>query len=130
MRFDTLRIVVLVLLNFSLAACITLPGHRQIIDEGDFYLRIETPNKAAKNLIRFNAEKTGIAYLPARSEIELVVVDVQGKHEMKVKRSKDAIVYQYKLNGRRTPFGAEQQEWFASLVPEIISRTGLQAGPH
>ena len=57
-------------------------------------------------------------------------MDVQGKHEMKVKRSRDAIVYQYKLNGRSTPFGTEQQEWFASLVPEIISRTGLQAGTH
>ena len=60
LRLDNSRIVVLVLLSFSLLGCITLPGHRQIIDERDFYLRIETPNKAAKNLIRFNAEKPAL----------------------------------------------------------------------
>jgi hypothetical protein len=61
--------------------------------------------------------------------MELVVADDQGRHDLKIKSSKGTIVYKYRLNGRRKQFGTEQQEWFASLVPNIISKTGLKYGP-
>lgn len=127
--FKTFRPFILVVLSLSLSACITLPGHRQTIDEGDFYLHITAPDRATKELSRFNAEQTGIAHLPEKTEMELVVVDVQGKHELDITSSTDAIIYDYTLNGRPVEFGTEQQEWFASQVPKIISKTGLQYGP-
>lgn len=122
------RIAIIVLLGFSLSACITLPGHRQTIDEGDFYLHVTAPNKATKNQIRFNTEKTDLAYLPPKAKIELEIVDDQGKHELNIKSSKDIIIYKYKLDGRKIPFGTEQQEWFASQVPKIIDKSGLKYG--
>ena len=33
-----------------------------------------------------------------------------------------SIVYHYKLNGRKTTFGAKEKEWFASQVPLIIEK--------
>lgn len=129
LSLDKWRIVVPVLLGLALSACITLPGHRQTIDEGDFYLHVAAPNRSTKGLIRFNAEQTDIAYLPAGTEIELVVVDDQGKHELDITSPTDAVVYDYRLNGRRIQFGKEQQEWFASQVPRIITKTGLKSGP-
>jgi len=129
LALNKFRITIFVLLCISLSACITLPGHRQTIDEGDFYLHITAPNKAIKSLIRFNTEKTDIAYIPSKAKMELVVADDQGRHDLKIKSSKGTIVYKYRLNGRRKQFGTEQREWFASLVPKIISKTGLKYGP-
>jgi len=130
LEFKIVRLVLLVLLSLSLSACITLPGHRQTIDEGDFYLHITAPDRATKELTRFNAEQTGIAHLPDKTKMELVVVDLQGRHELNITGSTDAIIYDYALNGRHSEFGAEQQEWFASQVPKIVSRTGLQYGSY
>lgn len=127
--FKSIRLVTLVVLSLCLSACITLPGHRQTIDEGDFYLQITAPNKATKSLTRFNADQTDIVHLPEKTEIELVVLDGQGKHELKISSSNDAIIYDYALNGRHLDFGEKQREWFASQVPRIITRTGLQYGP-
>lgn len=117
------------LLGLSLSACITLPGHRQTIDEEGFYLHLTAPDSATRGLIRFNAEQTDLAHMPARTKIELVVSDVQGEHDLEITGSLDTIAYDYRLNGRRVEFGAEQQAWFASQVPEIISRTGLKSAP-
>jgi len=126
---DKARVVILALLCLLLSACITLPGHRQTVDEGDFYVHITAPDRVTKGLIRFNAEQTDIARLPAKAEIELVVVDVQGKHELDISGPTEAIDYDYTLNGRRMEFGTAQQEWFASQVPRIITKTGLKHGP-
>jgi starvation-inducible outer membrane lipoprotein len=129
LAFKTFRIAILVILSLSLLACITLPGHRQTIDEEDFYIHITAPDRATKELTRFNAEQTGIAYLPEKTEIELVVVDIRGRHQLDIRSSPDTIIYDYRLNGRKVEFGNEQQEWFASQVPRIISKTGLKQGP-
>lgn len=128
LALNKFRIAIFVLLSLSLSACITLPGHRQTIDEGHFYLHITAPNKETKSLIRFNAEKTEIVYLPSKAEMEIKVVDDLGRHDLRIKCTRNTIVYNYKLDGRKIPFGAEQQEWFASLVPKIISKSGLKYG--
>lgn len=129
LSFKSTRLVILVVLSLCVSACITLPGHRQTIDEEDFFIHITAPNSATKSLTRFNAEQTDINYLPRKTEIELVVMDSQGKHELNISSSNGAIIYDYALNGRHLEFGKKQREWFASQVPRIISETGLQYGP-
>lgn len=124
----TIRLVILFVLSLCLLACITPPGSRQTVDEEDFYIHITAPNSATKSLTRFNAEQTDIAYLPAKTEIELVVTDGQGKHELNLSSANGVIIYDYALNGRHLEFGKEQREWFASQVPRIISETGLRYG--
>jgi len=122
------RMLILASLSLALAACITLPGHRQTIDEDNFFLHIRAPSKDIKNEIRFNSEKTDFLYLPERVRIELVVADNLGKHQLKIKKDEESIVYNYRLNGRKTTFGAKEKEWFASQVPIIIDKTNLKYG--
>jgi len=119
------RMMILALLGLSLSGCITLPGHRQTIDDEGFYLHLTAPYRATRGLIRFNADQTGLFHMPAGTRIELVVSDLQGEHDLEITGSPDAITYDYRLNGRRIEFGTEQQAWFASQVPGIIRRTGL-----
>lgn len=122
------RMLILASLSLTLSACITLPGHRQTIDEDNFFLHITAPNKNIKNQIRFNSEKTDLLYIPERVRIELVVADSLGKHQLKIKNHDESIVYNYRLNGRKTPFGTKEKKWLASQVPIIIDKTNLKYG--
>lgn len=120
------RLIILAGLSLVLAACITLPGHRQIIDEEGFYLKISAPSKAVKRDIRFNQEKTDLIHLPDNTRIELKVSGTLGSRQLFIRRSDASIVYRYRLNGRQGEFGAAERKWFASQVPKIISKAGLQ----
>jgi len=110
----------------SLSACITLSGHRQIIDEDEFFLKITAPNKLIKHQIRFNPERTDLVHLPEGARIELVTSDTSGRRQLIIKRSGTSVIYNYRLNGRKTEFGTEEREWFASQLPKIISKTSLK----
>jgi len=123
------RLILLASLSLLLSACLTLPGHRQIIDEEGFYLKITAPNKAVKRNIRFNSEETGLTHLPEGARIELEVSDTLGERQLIITGSDTSITYKYRLNGRRAEFGAPEQEWFASQVPRIIDKSGLQSSP-
>ncbi|HAW93210.1 MAG: hypothetical protein CML22_05860 [Rheinheimera sp.] len=101
-----------------------MPGHRQTIDEENFFLRISAPNLAIKNEIRFNAEKTELLFLPENAQIELVVADKTGKHQLMMKKHQESVVYIYRLNGRKTMFGVKEKEWLASQIPIIIDKAG------
>lgn len=123
------RALIVVLLTLAFSACVTLPGHRQIIDEDGFYVYVKAPNKATKGEIHFNVEKTELLYLPAATYIELVVDDAKGQHHLNISSLNGEILYEYAVNGRQVSFGAEEQSWFASLIPEIISKTDLNYRP-
>ncbi|WP_083923102.1 hypothetical protein [Arsukibacterium perlucidum] len=116
-------------LSFVLSACVTLPGHRQTIDEENFYLHITAPSKVIKEEIRFNAEETELLFLPENAQIELVVADDIGKHQLTIKEHQGSIVYHYRLNGQQLTFGVKEKEWFASQIPLIIDKAGLKHGP-
>jgi hypothetical protein len=116
-------------LSFILSACVNLPGHRQTIDEENFYLHITAPSRVVKEEIRFNAEETELLFLPKSAQIELVVADNIGKHQLTIKEHQGSIVYYYRLNGRKLTFGAKEKEWFASQVPLIIEKSKYQDGP-
>ncbi len=116
------RLVILACLSLALSACITWPGHRHGVDEENFYLHITAPSRVIKEKIRFNAEETELLFLPEKTQIELVVADNIGKHQLTIKERQGSIVYHYKLNGRKTTFGAKEKEWFASQVPLIIEK--------
>jgi len=124
--FLNCRMFMLAGLSLVLSACVTLPGHRQIIDEENFFLLISAPNLDVKNKIRFNSAKTDILYLPERAQIELVVADNLGKHQLTIKKQEELVVYHYKLNGREITFGSKEKEWLASQIPIIIDKTGLK----
>ena len=125
----TFRTAAIVCLSLVLSACISIQGHLQIKKEDDFFLSIKAPSKQIKNQIRFNAEKTALAYLPEQTRIKLVVKDSDGKHRLIAERFDESIVYTYKLNGRKRAFEPEGQQWFASQVPQLIDKTGLKIGP-
>ena len=127
--FLKFRLLILACLSFILSGCVTLPGHRQTIDEENFYLHISAPNLAIKNEIRFNAEKTELLFLPENVQIELVVADKSGKHQLMMKKHLESVVYNYRLNGRKTTFGNKEKEWFASQIPIIIDKAGLKYCP-
>jgi hypothetical protein len=127
--FGKLRLLILVCWSLVLSACITLPGHRQTVDEKNFYLHITAPKLAIKNEIRFNAEKTELLFLPEHAQIELVVADNIGQHQLMIKKHQESVVYHYRLNGRQMTFGSKEQGWFASQIPLIIDKAGLKYGP-
>jgi len=108
----------------------TMPGHRQVIEESGFYLYIQSPSERIKKSIRFNPQKTKLIYLPEKVSIELLATDENGKRSLDIKTSKEIIVYSYKLNGRKAYFGIEEQQWFATLIPIIINKTGLENTSH
>lgn len=127
--FLKFRLVILACLSLTLSACITWPGHRHTVDEENFYLHITAPSRFIKEEIRFNAEETELLFLPRSAQIELVVVDDMGKHQLTIKKHQGSIVYHYRLNGRKTTFGAKEKEWFASQVPLIIEKSKYQDVP-
>lgn len=127
--FLKFRLVIVACLSLVLCACITWPGHRHTIDEENFYLHITASTRVIKDEIRFNAEKTELLFLPESAQIELVVTDSIGKHQLTIKKHQGSIVYRYKLNGRKTTFEAKEKEWFASQIPLIIEKSKLQYAP-
>ncbi len=123
--FTKVKTLVLSIFCFILSACITLPGHRQIIDEHNFFLSIEAPSKDIKNKIRFNLEKTALLYLPENMRIELNVTDNIGTHQIKILSNNKSVSYTYSLNGEKFIFGTNEKKWFALQVPKIISKADL-----
>lgn len=120
------RIFVLAGLCFSLSACITSPGHRQVFEEDNFSLYIQAASKNIKNKIRFNTKKTDLVFLPENASVKLNVVDKFGKHQLEISNPNGTISYNYKLNGNKVIFGAKEKKWFASQVPKIISKANLE----
>jgi len=127
--FLKVRLVILACLSLALSACVTLPGHRQTIDEENFCLNITAPSLAIKNEIRFNAEKTELLFMPKGAQLEFVVSDSLEKHQLSVLNHQETVVYDYRLNGRKLTFGAREKDWFASQIPLIINKAGLKHGP-
>jgi hypothetical protein len=126
--FLKFRVVILVCLSLVLSGCITWPGHRHTVDEENFYLHITAPSRVIKEEILFNAEETELLFLPESAQIELVVADDIGKHQLTIKEHQGSIVYYYRLNGRKLTFGAKEKDWFASQVPLIIEKYKYQNG--
>lgn len=126
--FIKFRLLILIGLSVALSACVTLPGHRHIVDEENFFLHISAANLQIKNQIRFNSDKTDVLYLPDTARIKLVVTDNLGKHQLTIKKYQGSVVYDYRLNGRETTFSANEKLWFASQIPMIIDKTGLKYG--
>lgn len=127
LRYGTLKILTLLVMTCFLSACITLPGHRQIVDEGDLYILIETQSGQEKSEIRFNPEQGEIVELPLRSRITLLINDNRGKHEMVIKNVDSATHYEYKRNGRKAPFDDAARRWFEAQIPMIVEKTGLRS---
>ncbi|MDP5148858.1 hypothetical protein [Rheinheimera baltica] len=127
--FLKFRLVILAFLSLGLSACITWPGYRHTIDQENFYLHITASSRAINKEIRFNAEETELLFLPESAQIELVVTDNIGKRQLTIKEHQGSIVYHYRLNGRKTTFGAKEREWFASQVPLIIEKSKYRDGP-
>jgi hypothetical protein len=126
--FLKFRLLILAGVSFVLSACVTLPGHRQTIDEENFFLNITAPSLAIKNEIRFNAEKTELLFLPKGAQLEFVVSDNLGKHQLSVQKHQETVVYNYRLNGRKMTFGVKEKVWLASQIPLIIDKAGLKHG--
>ena len=87
--FLKFRVVILACLSLVLSACITWPGHRHTVDEENFYLHITAPSRVIKEEIRFNAEETELLFLPENAQIDLVVADDIGKHQLTIKEHQD-----------------------------------------
>ncbi|KKO46707.1 hypothetical protein WG68_05350 [Arsukibacterium ikkense] len=126
--FIKFRLLFIAGVSFVISACVTLPGHRQTIDEENFFLNITAPTLAIKNEIRFNSEKTELLFLPKGAQLEFVVSDNLGKHQLSVQKHQETIVYNYRLNGQKMTFGVNEKEWFASQIPIIIDKIGLKYG--
>lgn len=117
------RIFIVIVSIFTVTACLTAPGHRQIISEGDFYLHIAAPSKAIKESIRFTPELNKIEYLPVNTKIKLSVQEQQNNHELTITNKNGSVVYYYRLNGKAIDFGEKEQRWFSSHIPKIVEKT-------
>ena len=109
-----------------LSACITLPGHREVIKQDNYLFTIKAPSKQVKKEIQFNPEQTGIIFLPKNTSIELRVIENSDTHRLNIKNAEASIDFKYSLNGRTKDFGQDQQKWFAELLPQIISQSSLK----
>lgn len=119
-----IRVIAALFMSLLLSACVTFPGHRQVVDEGDFYLLITAPNKEMKESIRFSADQTELEYMPNKTAILLKVTDENGLHNLAIKSLDDGtLLYKYQLNGKATDFTAEQRAWLASYIHFIIEKT-------
>ncbi len=123
-----LKAGLLFLFGVLLSACVTLPGHRFIIDETDYFLHIEAPSKQQRSLIRFNQEQTALTHLPENVWIVFRVTDSQGKHRLRIVNKANVITYQYTINGKQVTFGESQNLWFAQYIPRIIDESGANYG--
>ena len=107
-------IFALLCLSLCLSACITLPGHRVIVDEENYYLHVETPSKQVKNKILFNDEETALLHLPEQVQIKLIALQGSEEHKIKIRNKNGEIVYQYMIDGKRVDYEPYGKQWFAS----------------
>lgn len=112
--------IIVVVVAITMSGCITLPGHRQTIEEDNLFIHISAPSKAVKNTIRFNTENTQLVYLPASTQIEMRIKDAAGEHHVLIENVSGKIDYRYRLNGEKINFGITQQHWFTLQVPKLI----------
>lgn len=123
------NIMIALTISLSLMACVTVAGHRQIIKEKGLYLEVTAPTKEIKQKIRFNAEQTQLEYLPEGVFIRLSLTDSAGAHHVTIKGANGKPEYEYKVDGRQATFGPKAQDWFASQLPNIISKSGIGVSP-
>jgi hypothetical protein len=102
-----------------------LPGHRVIVDEENFYLRVETPGKEIRKNILFNDEKTALLHIPERVRFELKAIEKGDKHHIEIRNVSSEIIYDYSVNGDRVEFEPIGRQWFASQIPRVMSEMGL-----
>lgn len=125
---DRLKASLLLFFVMLMSACVTLPGHRFIIDEPDYFLHIESPSKQQRSLIRYNEQQTAVTHIPDHVWIEFRVKDDKGNHHLRIESEAEGIVYHYRLNGKNVAFKDEQMHWFATYIPDIIRRSGAKQG--
>ena len=77
--------------------------------------------------LQFDEDETRITSFPKHSSFDLTYDDFSEKHRLRIKRTSGEPVYTYYYNGDKQPFDADAQAWFASVIPEIMRRTGLDA---
>ena len=119
------KTLIVMLLSSSLCACITMPGHRQIIKENNFTLLITAPNEEAKKQILFDQTQTNLVRLPKNLSLKFNSQDENGEHEVVIKSVSGVLIYDYRINGRSAPFDNEAKAWFTKNIPRIISKSGL-----
>lgn len=112
--------------TFSLSGCITLPGHRIIVDDENFYLHVETPSKEIRRNIQFNESETALLKVPERVHIKLIVIENGDKHRIDIEGKHDGVVYLYRINGKEVQFYPNGEKYFASQVPRIMSEMGYK----
>lgn len=119
-----LRVLAIIYMAFTLSACITFPGHRIIVDDGSFYLHVETPSKEVRRNIRFNEDKTALLNVPERVHIKLIVLEDDERHRIDIQGKSDSVEYAYKINGKKIQYYPRGEEFFATQVPRIMSEMG------
>ena len=77
--------------------------------------------------LRFDENETQIISFPAHSSFDLTYDDRTDKHRLRIKSGSGDPQYTYYFNGDKQAYDADAQAWFASVIPEILRKTGLDA---
>ncbi|WP_395373594.1 M56 family metallopeptidase [Marinicella sp. W31] len=77
--------------------------------------------------LRFDEDETRIISFPTHSSFDLTYDDHSEKHRLRIKSGSGDPVYTYYYDGDKQPYDADAQAWFASVIPEILRKTGLDA---
>lgn len=90
----------------------------------DLHFKLKTKLRGE---LRFDADETRIVSFPAHSTFDLTYDDFSDKHRLRIKSTSGDPVYTYYYNDDKQPFDADAQAWFASVIPEIMRRSGFDA---
>jgi bla regulator protein blaR1 len=79
--------------------------------------------------IKLSDDESEILVFPEDSYLTYSV-EQPGEDEIKIKIERDGddeVEYKYYVDGDKTPFDKNAKEWFATVLPELLRRTGLNA---
>ena len=77
--------------------------------------------------LEFNNDESKILSFPKDSLFDMTINEGGIKHRILIKSDDSGPSYSYYLNGDVSDFDQTAQNWFASVIPEILRTTGIDA---
>ena len=77
--------------------------------------------------MRFNDAETAIIEFPEDSELEIIVDDGDERKLVIERDDDDPVEYRYYEDGSKKAFDDDAKTWFASIIPEFLRVTGINA---
>ncbi len=91
-------------------------------DDGTLKLKANIKGK-----LQFNDDETDLIAFPANSKFDLRYDRHGQDRRLVIKSQAGKPVYTYYEDGDEMPYDAAAREWFASIIPELLRTTGIDA---